>query len=524
MTGLKRKESNFLQTLIATMGVSQILSACGGSGSTNSLTSLSTANLTDQSDMTYVNVLGSGIAESLVAEGNDDTRVTAGSGDDLIQTFGGNDLIYGDYGNDTILSGAGNDEIYGGDGNDTIKSGDGDDIINAGSGDDQIELSSGNDFEDGGDGIDTLVISASSLTIPFTVNLQTGRYFLTPQSNSQMPNFANIENITSYSSVDLTISDTIGVNEITLSSGDDIVTSIGGNDIINTGGGNDTVTLGLGSYTVDLGGGDDILNLGPQQSKINGGSGTDTIVVSSETGLNAVHIDLSNDFYFTTQVGPSFDGQDISLKDFENVTILGGVSSTITGDNGVNIIMSGSAVDTINGGSGDDILSAGDGDDFINGGAGSDSMTGGGGDDTFIFTKSSYGTDVVSDFEIADDILQFTDNSDLSLVGLSALNVVFGEVAALTAGTNLIDATHNVIVFTDAVDDIGAALTTINGGDNAAVGDGVIVIAAASAAGSFAKIWYDATVDAVDTVELATLTNVLLSDLASFTVDNFSVI
>jgi hypothetical protein len=88
----------------------------------------------------------------------------------------------------------------------------------------------------------------------------------------------------------------------------------------------------------------------------------------------------------------------------------------------------------------------------------------------------------------------------------------------------LIDATHNVIVFTDAVDDIGAALTTINGGDNAAVGDGVIVIAAASAAGSFAKIWYDATVDAVDTVELATLTNVLLSDLASFTVDNFSVI
>jgi Ca2+-binding RTX toxin-like protein len=314
------------------------------------------------------------------------------------------------------------------------------------------------------------------------------------------------------------------VNEITLSSGDDIVTSIGGNDIINTGGGNDTVTLGLGSYTVDLGGGDDILNLGPQQSKINGGSGTDTVVVSSETGLNKVHIDLSNDFYFTTEVGPSFDGQDISLKDFENVTILGGVSSTITGDNGVNIIMSGSAVDTINGGSGDDILSAGDGDDFINGGAGSDSMTGGGGDDTFIFTKSSYGTDIVSDFVIADDILQFTDNSDLSLVGLSALNVVFGEVAALTGGTNLIDATHNVIVFTDAVDDIGAALTTINGGDNAAVGDGVIVIAAASAAGSFAKIWYDATVDAVDTVELATLTNVLLSDLASFTVDNFSVI
>ena len=524
MSRVKRKSSNFLQSLIATMGISQILSACGGSGGSDNVVPSLLPQLNGQSDANYVNVTGSSSAESLIADGNNNTRITAGSGDDLIQTFAGNDLIYGDAGNDTILSGAGNDEIYGGDGNDTIKPGDGDDTIDAGPGDDSIELSAGNDFEDGGDGIDTLVISAASLSIPFTINLQTGRYFLTPQSNSQTPNFANIENITSYSSVDLTISDTIGVNEITLSSGDDTVTSTGGNDTINTGGGNDTVTLGLGSYTVDLGGGDDILNLGPQQSKINGGSGTDTVVVSSETGLNTVHIDLSNDFYFTTEVGPSFDGQDISLKDFENVTILGGISSTITGGSDANTILGGSAVDNIIGGSGDDVVSAGDGDDIIDGGSGSDNLTGGGGDDTFVFTKSSNGTDTINDFVIADDILQFTDNSDLSLVGLSALNVVFGEVAALTGGTNLIDATHNVIVFTDAVDDIGAALTTINGGDNAAVGDGVIVIAAASAAGSFAKIWYDATVDAVDTVELATLTNVLLSDLASFTVDNFSVI
>ena len=524
MSRLKRKSSNFLQSLIATMSVSQILSACGGSGKSSSGTTDASSPLEYNLSGVALELVGSSSSESLVGNGNVATGVIGRAGDDLIQTFGGNDLIFGDAGNDTILSGAGNDEIYGGDGNDTIKPGDGDDTIDAGPGDDNIELSAGNDFEDGGDGIDTLVISAASLSIPFTINLQTGRYFLTPQSNSQTPNFANIENITSYSSVNLTISDTIGVNEITLSSGDDTVTSIGGNDIINTGGGNDTVTLGLGSYTVDLGSGDDILNLGPQQSKINGGSGTDTVVVSSETGLNTVHIDLSNDFYFTTDVGPSFDGQDISLKDFENVTILGGVSSTITGDNSVNIITSGSAVDTINGGSGDDILSAGDGDDFIDGGAGSDTITGGGGDDTFIFTKSSYGTDIISDFAIADDILQFTDSSDLSLVGFGALNVVFGEVAVLTDGTNLIDATHNVIVFTDAVDDIGAALTAINGGDNAAVGDGVIVIAAASAEGSFAKIWYDATIEAVDTVELATLTNVLISDLTSFTLDNFSVI
>ena len=523
MSRLKRKSSNFLQSLIATMGISQILSACGGSGGSNNLVPSLLPQLNDQSDTNYVNVPGSSAAESLVAEGNNNTRITAGSGDDLIQTFAGNDLIFGDAGNDTILSGAGNDEIYGGDGNDTIKPGDGDDTIDAGPGEDNIELSAGNDFEDGGDGIDTLVIGAASLSIPFTINLQTGRYFLTPQSNSQTQNFANIENITSYSSVDLTISDTIGVNEITLSSGDDTVASIGGNDIINTGGGNDTVTLGLGSYTVDLGGGDDILNLGPQQSKINGGSGTDTVVVSSETGLNTVHIDLSNDFYFTTEVGPSFDGQDISLKDFENVTILGGISSTITGGSDANTILGGSAVDSIIGGSGDDIISAGDGDDIIDGGAGADTLTGGGGDDKFVFTKTSNGVDTINDFVIADDILQFADSADLSLVGVSNLNFVIGEVATLADGSNLIDATHNLIVLTDAVDKVDTALSTINTGASASVGSGVIVVAFTTGDDN-AKVWYDVDAATDDTaVVLANLTGITVDDLASMTIDNFIV-
>ena len=527
MTGLKRKFSNFLQSLIATMGVSQILSACGGSGNSSSGNTDGSFTLEYDLGRVAVELAGSSSSESLVGNGNDDTGVIGRAGDDLIQTFAGNDLIYGDAGNDTILSGAGNDEIYGGDGNDTIKPGDGDDTIDAGPGDDSIELSAGNDFEDGGDGIDTLVISAASLSIPFTISLQTGRYFLTPQSNSQTPNFANIENITSYSSVDLTISDTIGVNEITLSSGDDTVTSIGGNDIINTGGGNDTVTLGLGSYTVDLGGGDDILNLGPQQSKINGGSGTDTVVVSSETGLNTVHIDLSNDFYFTTEVGPSFDGQDISLKDFENVTILGGISSTITGGSDANTILGGSAVDSIIGGSGDDVISAGDGDDIINGAAGSDTLTGGGGDDTFVFSKSSDGADTINDFVIADDILQFEDNNNLSLVGDTNKNFVIANAADLKAGTNLITAEYNVIVLTDAVADntgtgIQTVLADIHSGADANVGDGVIVVAAAETGD--AKVWYDAAVLDGDSVEVATLIGIELSDLPGLTTDNFMVL
>jgi len=528
MTKLNSRFKNLLQSLIATLGVSQILSACGGSNGSNSVIENSINQVNDDNNNgTYLILAGTSAAESLVGLGNSNTQVTAGLGDDLIQTFGGNDLIYGDEGNDTILSGAGNDTIYGGEGNDVIKPGDGDDEIFGGAGNDSIELSAGSDFEDGGEGTDTLVISASSLSIPFTINLQTGRYFLTPQSNSQTPNFANIENITSYSSVDLTISDTIGVNLINLSSGNDIVTSIGGDDTINTGGGNDTVFLGLGSYNVDLSGGDDTLYLGPQQSQINGGSGTDIVIVSAETGLNSVYIDLAQDFYFTAEVGPSFDGQDISLKDFENVTILGGVSSTINGGNDVNTITGGSAVDTINGGAGNDILSGGDGDDMIAGDAGIDTMTGGGGDDTFSFTSATDGADTISDFAVADDILRFVDSASLSLIGSNTKGFVIGNAADLKAGTNLIDTADNIIVLTDAVaDNTGAGIQTvladIHSGASASIGDGTVIVAAAATGD--AKVWYDAAVADGDSLEVATLIGVELADLNSFTTDNFIVL
>ena len=246
-------------------------------------------------------------------------------------------------------------------------------------------------------------------------------------------------------------------------------------------------------------------------------------MVSSETGLNTVHIDLSNDFYFTTEVGPSFDGQDISLKDFENVTILGGISSTITGGSDANTILGGSAVDSIIGGSGDDIISAGDGDDIIDGGAGADTLTGGGGDDKFVFTKTSNGVDTINDFVIADDILQFADSADLSLVGVSNLNFVIGEVATLADGSNLIDATHNLIVLTDAVDKVDTALSTINTGASASVGSGVIVVAFTTGDDN-AKVWYDVDAATDDTaVVLANLTGITVDDLASMTIDNFIV-
>ena len=85
----------------------------------------------------------------------------------------------------------------------------------------------------------------------------------------------------------------------------------------------------MGSYVIDLGGGDDTLHLGAQKSMIDGGSGTDLLSVNASIGVNTLYVDLDKEFYFTEEIGLSFDGQDISLKDFESVTVIGSVTSTI---------------------------------------------------------------------------------------------------------------------------------------------------------------------------------------------------
>ena len=524
----KKKNLNFIQSVVAAMGLSQIVTACGsGEGSAASAgTNSNTPTTTDASSTTtYTQELeGTSAPDTLIGASNDATKVTAGDGDDLIMTFDGNDYLSGDAGDDNIWANDGDDIIYGGAGNDIIDPGDGDDKIYAGAGDDTIKLSAGFDFEDGGEGNDTLKIGSSSLSIPFTVNLQTGRYFLTPQANSQTANFSSIENVESFASVDLTIFDNIGSNVIKLGSGDDTVTSLGGNDTISTGAGADTVTLGLGSYIVDLGGGDDTLHLGIQKSMIDGGSGTDILSVDASIGVNMLYVDLDNEFYFTEEIGQSFDGQEISLKDFESVTVIGSVTSTIFGNSAANIISSGSSDDTLSGNGGNDTLSGGEGDDTLDGGAGADTLIGGEGSDTFIFTSTSNGTDIITDFTVAEDILKFIDDINLALVGNKTESLVVGAAVDLKDGTDQIIATQNVIVLTDEVaDNTGAGIQTvladIHSGANAAVGDGVIVIAAAATGD--AKVWYDAAVASADSVEIASLTGIGLADLANFTADNF---
>ncbi len=337
-------------------------------------------------------------------------------GSDDVDTFtalAGDDEIYGFGGNDQIIAGTGNDTIYGGDGDDNIQPGAGDDKIYGEGGNDTIYLSAGADIEDGGEGTDTIIFGPDQTTLPVTINLDTGRYHFTSQIVSITQNLISIENITSEGGADLTIYDTSGVNVITTNTGNDTIHSKGGNDTITTGSGNDTVYLGNGTYTVDLGAGNDKVYLTTTASSIDGNTGTDEAIVRAFDGFVDVYIDLQFSTYFVPSKLSAQDGMEVSLQNFEKVTIDGNVAATLLGT---------AAADTLTGDAGADT---------ITGRGGADTLTGGSRSDKFVFATGDTGiteatADTITDFSTG------TDKIDIATVGsyVEADGTGTGDLAA----------------------------------------------------------------------------------------------
>ena len=370
---LKKKSLIFIST-----SITLVLSACGRE--TRSTTEVPLADETSNVPTAF--------DDKLVGSDDLDT-FTALAGDDEIFGFGGNDQI---------IAGTGNDTIYGGDGDDNIQPGAGDDKVYGEGGNDTIYLSAGVDIEDGGEGTDTIIFGPDQTTLPVTINLDTGRYHFTSQIASVTQNLFSIENITSEGGADLTVYDTSGINVITTNTGNDTIHSKGGNDTITTAAGNDTVYLGDGTYTVDLGAGDDKIYLTTTASSINGNTGTDEAIVRAFDGFVDVYIDLQFSTYFVPSKLTAQDGMEVSLQNFEKVTIDGNVAATILGT---------AAADTLIGDSGADT---------ITGRAGADTLTGGSKSDTFVFSSGDTGITL----DTADTITDFstgTDKIDIATVG-----------------------------------------------------------------------------------------------------------
>lgn len=82
--------------------------------------------------------------------------------------------------------------------------------------------------------------------------------------------------------------------------------------------------------------------------------------------------------------------------------------NSYTGGNGNDLIDGGSAADTLNGGAGNDTIYGGDAADRITGGQGFDYLYGQGASDTFFYTNANEATDVIQDFQVGVDKLDFS--------------------------------------------------------------------------------------------------------------------
>ncbi len=162
--------------------------------------------------------------------------------------------------------------------------------------------------------------------------------------------------------------------------GDDQLVGGAEDDVIFGGDGNDEIFGGAGKDALHGGAGDDVIHASVDDASFDGGTGRDELVVQGDEGVS------------------------INLKAASIEVFRGGV-----GDDFVN--GSGASEDLqIDGGVGNDTMIGGTGNDLIQGGVGEDVLIGRAGADVFDFVNGD-GTDVVVDFDIAEDMLRIDGNA-----------------------------------------------------------------------------------------------------------------
>ncbi|MEO0667138.1 MAG: CHRD domain-containing protein [Pseudomonadota bacterium] len=163
------------------------------------------------------------------------------------------------------------------------------------------------------------------------------------------------------------------------------------------GSGGDDLILGNNEINVleGLGGNDSIHSFGGADT-IDGGDGIDTALFSAGAG---VIVDLDEDGNVIAQINAPEGALIDTVLNFESIN---GSNNANSPNGGADVLFGNSGANQLNGQAGDDVLNGEGGDDILIGGAGSD---------TFTF-EGAFGNDVINDFEVGIDRLDFSDFGD----------------------------------------------------------------------------------------------------------------
>jgi Ca2+-binding RTX toxin-like protein len=317
-------------------------------------------------------------------------------------------------------------------GNDTITSNAGDKTINLGAGDDSLSTAAADitaaDSLEGGDGTDTLVVTAPA-AITAAIGAQvTGFERLSISGTNNATNTINLNNVGS-TFARVTIGDT-GSNVQTISGVQADFTDLRISDAAE----NDTAVTLTRQTDTTSNAMSVIVNDGERAAII--ANDEETITISG-TGTNLVRVDLTSTDMTTLNITGStpvtLAGVAIANSTLlatvdataatGAVTVNAGISTvdatatantlggifTFTGGSGDDTITGGNAADALTGGSGNDVISGGaGGDTTLDGGAGNDTITGGAGGDTL---TGGTGNDT-QDGGTGADTINYTDGLD----------------------------------------------------------------------------------------------------------------
>jgi Ca2+-binding RTX toxin-like protein/subtilisin-like proprotein convertase family protein len=404
--------------------------------------------------------------------GNDTLDASALSGSATIRlTAGSISQIAGQ--NLTVVAGAVIENAFGGDGNDTLEGTSADNELRGGRGNDWIDGGAGADRLSGGAGRDTFVLSASGGGIDTITdfNLLEDGLFLNGSVITGVSGLYDADldgqaddtyvshsggalvllntafvtaSLAGTSGGNDTINGTAGADVGIGDNGNDSISGLAGDDALDGGVGDDSLFSGAGKDTVFGGLGNDFINItSTGRGLVDGGAGNDYVAVSGAANpqmleggdgvdtIFAVGVTFSDGFdgqfqgFEAIEGGTSISGgaggQKLDIQTLTSigtglVTLDGGAGNdTLVGGAGRDLLVGGTERDVLMGYGGNDTLQGGDGADWLFGGDGNDTLTGGAGADEFFFgSVSAFGLDVITDYNVLEDIIQFSPTAGLT--------------------------------------------------------------------------------------------------------------